>query len=147
MAENITAAVDAGALAVPHGIDAVVIAVPEKMPLLAAPNRRRRKVFVDAGLKMNVVLRQKLPGGPELLVDAAEGRAAISGNETSGVETRRDVALALHHGKAHQGLRAGQINPSGFERILVVESYRIKSHRFLSRAGLLSLYTLKGNQC
>ncbi len=60
---------------------------------------------------MDVVLGQELPGGPELLIDAAERGATVSRDETTCVETRRHVALALHHRQAHQGLRSRSDTP------------------------------------
>ncbi len=42
----------------------------------------------------------------ELLVEAAEGRAAVASNVSGGVEAVFAVALMLHQCRAHQGLRA-----------------------------------------
>ena len=55
VAQNVAAAVDARTLGVPHGKNAVVAAIVEDGVLLAAPNRRRRQIFVDARLEMDVV--------------------------------------------------------------------------------------------
>src|SRR5690625_7789654 len=67
------------------------------------------------------MLLQELARPPELLVDAAKGRAAIAGDEAGGVEPGAQVALALHHRQAHQCLGSGQEDPAAFQRVLVIE--------------------------
>ena len=86
VAEHVAAAVDAGALAVPDADHAVVIGAGREVELLRAPDRGGREVLVDAGLEFDVVLFEVLAGGEELLVVAAERRAAIAGDEARGVE-------------------------------------------------------------
>ena len=71
--EHVAAAVDPGALAVPHGIDAVVLGAREEADLLAAPHGGRRHVLVDAGLEMDVVLGEETLGLPEGLVEPPKG--------------------------------------------------------------------------
>src|SRR6185437_8745744 len=78
--------VDPGTLAVPHAEDAVVFRLRKHRYLLRAPDRRRREVFVDAGLELDVVAIQVLLRAPKRLVQAAERRAAIPGDEARGVE-------------------------------------------------------------
>ncbi len=131
VAKDVAGAVHARALAVPHGIDAVVAAVVEDVALLGAPDSGGRQVLVDACLEVDVVILEEFPRLPELLVEAAERRAAIAGNEAAGVEAGFAVALALHHRQAHEGLRAGQEDASGFQGVLVVEAYGRLSHAFL----------------
>ena len=58
---------------------------------------------------------------PQRLVEAAERRAAIAGNEAGGVEPGALVALALQHQQADQRLRAGEEDAAALERVLVVE--------------------------
>src|SRR5262249_38424519 len=78
--EDIARTVDARSLAVPHGKDAVILGAGEKPELLAAPDRGRRQILVDAGLKADVVFFDEFGGTPEGLVETAQRRAAIAGN-------------------------------------------------------------------
>jgi len=55
------------------------------------------------------------------LVDGGDRRAAVAGDVAGGVQARLQVALALEHGQADQGLRAGHERAAAFERPLVVE--------------------------
>ena len=55
------------------------------------------------------------------LVYSAQGRAAIAGDEPRGVEAGGEVAFALQHGQAHQGLGAGEEDAAGIQRVLVVQ--------------------------
>jgi hypothetical protein len=95
--EDVTAAIDARAFAVPHAEDAVVFRLGEEGHLLAAPDRGRREVLVDAGLEADMALLQVLFRPGERLVQAAEGRPAVAGNESSGIEPGHLVACALQH--------------------------------------------------
>src|SRR3954463_2717658 len=112
MAEGIAAAVDARALAVPHAEHAVVPALPAQLRLLRAPERGGREVFVDAGLETHMRGVEEFLRPLELLVEAAERRAAIAGDQPGGVQPRAAVALALHQAKAHQRLKAGHEYPA-----------------------------------
>ena len=69
----------------------------EQVDLLRAPDRGRGQVLVDAGLEHDVVLLEELLGAPQRLVEPAQRRAAVAGDEAGGVQPRREVALALHH--------------------------------------------------
>ena len=54
VAEHVAAAVDAGALAVPHAEHAVVLALAAQLGLLRAPDRGGGELLVDAGLEHDV---------------------------------------------------------------------------------------------
>src|SRR3954463_9979376 len=101
MAKGVAAAVDARALAVPHAEHAVVSAFAAQLRLLRAPQRGGGEVFVDAGLETDMRGVEKFLRALELLVEAAERRTAIAGDEAGGVQSRAAVALALHQAKAH----------------------------------------------
>ena len=58
MAEHVAGAVDAGALAVPHGKHAIELALAAQLGLLRAPDRGRGEVLVDAALKADVAFAQ-----------------------------------------------------------------------------------------
>ena len=85
------------------------------MDLLGAPQGGGGEVLVDARLEVDVVLLDEALGLPQRLVEAAQRRAAIAGDEAGGVEAGGEVALALHHRQAHQRLRAGQVDAAAFE--------------------------------
>ena len=111
--EYVAAAVDAGALAVPDADRAIIFGAGRQIELLRAPDRGRREVLVHAGLELDVVLFEVLAGGEELLVVAAQRRAAVAGNEARGVQPRGAVAADLRHRQADQRLDAGQEDVAG----------------------------------
>src|SRR3546814_10740380 len=85
------------ALGVPQGEHAVVIRITEQVELLAAPDGGGGEILVHAGLEADVVLFEEAPRVGHLLVDAAERRAAVAGDEGGGVQAGGEVALALQH--------------------------------------------------
>ena len=137
VAEHVAAAVDAGALAVPDADHAIVPGAGREVELLRTPDRGGRKVFVHAGLEFDVVLFEMLAGGEQLLVVAAERRAAIAGNEARGVEALRAVAADLRHRQPDQRLNAGQEDVARPLRVFLVETDRtlVDSHSALLFVG------------
>ena len=121
VAEHVAGAVDARPLAVPDPEDAVVLAVAAQLRLLRAPERGRGKLLVEAGLEDDVVGLKPLLGAPEVLVEAADRRAAIAGDEAGGVQPGAAVALALHQQHADDRLRAGDEDPVLRQVVFVVE--------------------------
>src|SRR5476649_1708251 len=122
--EDVAAAVDAGALAVPDAENAVVFGAVIKMDLLGAPKGGRREVLVEAGLEFDVALLDELLGLPERLVEAAERGAAIAGDIAAGIEAGRQIPLPLHHRQPHQRLGTSQVYPTALDYILVVQGHR-----------------------
>ena len=120
--EDVTGAVDARALAVPHGKHAVVFGAGKQVGLLAAPDCRRRQFLVEAGLKMDGVLLEEIARVPEALVQHAQWRAAVAGDEATGIQVLSLVALMLQHGQAGQRLGAGEVQMSGCEPVLVIQA-------------------------
>ncbi len=108
--EHVAAAIDAGPLAIPQRKDAVVIRLADQLDLLRSPHCRGGKFFVHAGLEFDVMGLQMLFGFPQRLVETTQRRAAIPGNEAGRVDSRSQVAPALHQREAHQRLDAGQVN-------------------------------------
>ncbi len=78
MLEDVTGAVDARALAVPHREHAIEFGVRVKVDLLRAPNGGRREVFVDAWLEHHLVPGEMLFRLPQRLVESAQRGAAIA---------------------------------------------------------------------
>ena len=130
VAEHVAAAVDAGALAVPDADRAIIFGAGRQVELLRAPDRGGRKVFVHAGLELDVVLVEVFSRGEELLVVAAERRAAVAGNEACGVQPRGAVAADLRHRQADQRLDAGQEDVAGALGVFLIETDRtlVDSH-------------------
>ena len=139
MPEDVAAAVDAGALAVPDADHAVMVGAGRQIELLRAPDRGGREVLVHAGLELDVVLLEMLSRGEKLLVVAAERRAAISGDKARGVEAGGAVPADLGHRQAHQRLDPGQEDVAGALGVFLIETDRtlIDSHYALF-ATLLS---------
>src|SRR5262245_35529825 len=137
MAKNVAGAIDAGSLAVPEAEHAVELAFAAQLGLLRAPQRGRSNVLVDAGLETDVVLVERTLGADELLVERAERRAAIAGDEARGVEAGATVALLLHQAEPDQRLEAGHKNPALGEVIFVVERDVVERHRGASNGGPL----------
>jgi hypothetical protein len=113
-------------LAVPHAEHAVVFSTLEQIGLLAAPDSGCRQVLVDTGLEMDVVTIQPGARLPHGLIDAAEGGAAVAGNEARGVQPALAVSLMLQNGKAHQRLDARHISAGLVQGVLVVEAHRLQ---------------------
>ena len=73
------------------------------------------------GWKRMSLAAQMPAGAHELLVEAAERRAAIAGDIAGGVEAGAAVALLLHQAEAHERLKAGDEDPALGEVVFVVE--------------------------
>ena len=72
--------------------------------LLGAPQRGRGEILVDAGLEHDVVLLEEALRGRELLIEAAERRAAVAADVPCRIVAGGDVARPLQHRQPHQGL-------------------------------------------
>src|SRR5439155_2313271 len=94
-----------------------------EVDLLRPPQCGRGKILVQPGLEFDVRALEELRRFPQRLVERAERRAAIAGDETAGVESGQHVALALQDQQADESLCAGEIDAAGFERVLIVEGY------------------------
>ena len=121
MLEDVAAAIHARPLAVPHAEHAVVLRVREQVHLLRAPYAGGGQVFIDAGMKLDVMgieIFLCLGGG---LVDATERRATITGDEAGSVEAGAQVAFALQHRQPDHCLRASDEGAAALQGVLVVE--------------------------
>jgi hypothetical protein len=113
MAEDVAAAVDARPLAVPHRKHPVVFRAGEEVDLLRAPDGGGGEVFIDAWLEPDVMGVEMLFRTPQRLVEPAQRRAAIAGNEAGGVKSGGEVSFPLHHRQAGEGLGAGEVDAAG----------------------------------
>ena len=126
VAENIAGAVDARSLAVPHRKHAI------ELRLLRPPYRCGGQVLVEARLEADVGGLEVAFGADELLVEPAERRAAIAGNEACRIEPGAPVALPLHEAEADQRLESGDEDPALAEIELVIEADLLQRHSLLS---------------
>ncbi len=105
--EDVAGPIDARTFAVPHTEYAIEFAFAAQFGLLRSPERGGGKFLVDAGLELHVRRREYPPGAHELLVKAAERRAAIAGDVAGRVQAGAAIALLLHEAGADQCLIAG----------------------------------------
>ncbi|MGF6635558.1 hypothetical protein OKW39_002709 [Paraburkholderia sp. MM6662-R1] len=119
--EDVTGPVDAGALAVPHRKHAVVFGARVQIDLLRTPHGGGREVFVDAGLEHHLMRGQMLFRFPQRLVEPAERRSAVAGDEAGRVEAGGAVAFLLQHRQTHQRLDAAHVRAAAIEGVFVVE--------------------------
>ncbi len=128
MLEGVAGAVHARRLAVPHAKNAIVESAGEQVGLLAAPDGGGGEVLVQAFLEDDVAGRQVLAGAVRLLVQAAQGRATIAGNETGRLQARAGVQTALVKQHTEERLDTGDENATIFEQIFVVERHIRMAH-------------------
>jgi len=121
MLEHVDRAVHTRTLAVPHAEHATELGVRIQIHLLRAPDRRGGQVFIEPRLEDDVVPGQVLLGLPQGLVQRAQRRAAVAGNEACRIEPSGAVALLLQHRQTHQCLRAADVDATTLERVFVVQ--------------------------
>ena len=131
--ERIDGTIDAGPLAVPDAEHAIDLGAGKHADLLAAPHGRRRKVLVEAGRELDVMLLEEGFRAPQRVVVHAERRAAVARYEAGGVEALRAVAFALQHRQADQRLRTGQEYALRIQPVLVVQPHFHQRHRQFPR--------------
>jgi anti-sigma-K factor RskA len=127
--EDVARAVHARPLAVPEAEDAVILALAAQFGLLAAPERRRRQILVQARVELDVRRLEELLRALERRVDRAERRSAIAGDISRRVVPRRLVARMLHQRRADQRLRAAQQHRRAVEVEAVGKLYVAQVHR------------------
>ena len=129
MAEHVASAVDARALAVPHGEHAIELAFAAQLGLLRAPDSGRGQILVDAGLEADVAVLQEWRGALELRIKTAERRAAIAADIARRIEAVAAVQFLLHEAKPHQRLEAGDEHMGVAEIVFVFEFDFAQRHR------------------
>ena len=95
---HVDGAVHARAFGIPESKHAVIRRAACELDLLRAPDRGERQVFVDTGLKADVVRLQMLLGFPKSFIQTTQRRATVAGHKPCGVQTCGLVAQALNHG-------------------------------------------------
>src|SRR6476661_8458206 len=78
VAEDVSGAVDARALAVPHTEDAIELAFAAQFGLLRSPQSGGGELLIEAGLELDVGGGDLASRTHDLLVKAAERRATIA---------------------------------------------------------------------
>ncbi len=121
VAEDIAAAIDARALAVPEREDAVEFAFPAHLGLLRPPYGGRGEILVEARLKLDAGGIERALGAQEIQVETAERRAAIARNESGRGEPIAPVELLLHEEEPDNGVRTGDKDSPLCQIVFVVE--------------------------
>ena len=135
VAEHVAGAVDARPLAVPDAEHAIELALATQFGLLRSPQCGRGQFLVETRLEGDIGRGQLLRRAHELLVEAAERRAAIAGDEAAGMKPGAAVALVLHQAEADDRLITGDEDPLPAQVVFVGETDRAQSrHRCLSSA-------------
>lgn len=121
--EDVQAAVDTRALAVPDAGNAVVVG-GEDLGHLAAPHCGGGQLLVQPRPEVNVEWFQVLAGAGQLQVVAAQWRAGIAADHDAGPKTRRTISLSLDQGQADQRLDARHERAARGKRVLVLQGDR-----------------------
>ena len=127
--EDIAAAIDTGAFAVPQRKHAVIFCGPEQINLLRAPDCRCRQFFIHCGPEFDVVPCQVRRGFPGGLVQPAEWRAAITRDEASGIEPGCGIPYVLQNWQPNERLNAAQIDGTRGRLVLVVKLQTVVDDR------------------
>src|SRR5690606_5294993 len=121
MPEDVSRAINAWPLAVPHAEYAVIGGAFKYVDLLGAPDGRGGQLFVNAWLEMGVARVQVFPGAPQRLSETGPRRAAIAGYNARGIQSRSQVALAFHERQPEARLDSGHQLGAAYLRVRVVK--------------------------
>ena len=135
MAQHIATAIDSRPFSVPNGKHSVVFTFAAHFRLLRAPNSGRSQILIEARHEENVVLFKQALSTMHLRIDAAERRAAVSGDEAGRIQAHSAIHLLLHKQETHDRLRAGHMNARCAEIEFVGERYFAIGGTGLWRAG------------
>jgi hypothetical protein len=119
--EHVAGPVHTGRLAVPHAQYAVVLRPREGVDHLAAEHRGGAEVLVEAGGEDDVMLGEKRAVALERLVEAAQRRPAIAGDEGGGAQAAPPVRPVLVEGETHERLDAGEEDEAFLLRVLGIQ--------------------------
>ena len=121
VAEDVAAPVDAGRLAVPHAEHAVVARAPVEVGELAAEHGGGAEVLVHARDEDDLVLAHEVPVALDRLVQPAERRSPVPGDEGRRVEAAPAIRAVLVEREADESLDAGHEDAAGLEPVLHLE--------------------------
>ena len=133
--QHIHGAVYAWAFAVPHAKHTIAGGGFVQISLLCAPHGGGGQVFIQAGLKHDVVFLQMFFRLPQGQIDAAQRRAAVARHIACGIEPCARIALLLQHGQTHQCLDAADVDAAVVLSEFIVERQGVVN-RLSIRCGL-----------
>ena len=121
VAEDVPAPVHAGRLAVPHAEHAVVAGMPVEIGELASEHGGGAEILVHARDEDDLVLGHQLAVALHRLIEAAEGRSPVAGDQGRRVEAPAPVGAVLVQRQANERLDAGQEDAARLETVLRLE--------------------------
>jgi hypothetical protein len=119
--ERVHRTVEPRVLAVPDPHDAVVLRRGQVLHELRAVDGGRGELLVEAGGELDRVLGAEPAEPHHFLVEAAERRALVAGDEGRGVEAGADVGAVLVEQHAHERLDAAEEDRALLEDVLVLQ--------------------------
>src|SRR6185503_10987399 len=96
-----------------------------------APDRGGRQILVKSGPEDDLAFFEMLLRAPELQIEAAKRRAAVTADEARRIQAGAAVALLLHQRETHDCLRPGKEHTILCEVVLVVERHPAAGHPVL----------------
>jgi hypothetical protein len=121
MLEHVTGAVHAGRLPVPHAEHAVVLGAREGVDHLAAEHGGGAQILVEPEEKTTWCSVRSFAYALQRLVQPAQGRAAVAGDEGGGAKAATAIRAVLIERQAHQRLDAGKKDGAVFLGVLGVQ--------------------------
>jgi hypothetical protein len=121
VAQRVHRAVQARVLAVPDAEHAVAVGLRQVVGELRAVDGGRGELLVEAGRELDAVLGGEVAQAHDLLVEAAERRALVAGDERRGVQAGALVGPVLVEQHAHDRLDAREEDRAALEDVLVLE--------------------------
>ena len=119
--QGIAGAVEPRRLAVPQAQHSVVAGAGEPGGELAAPGRGGAELLVERRYVAHVVFVEEVRVARQLLVEAAQRRALITGDHRAGGQAAGPIGPVLVEHEAYEALDPGQQDPAFPEQVLVVE--------------------------
>ncbi len=120
--QRIAGAIESRTFAVPEREYPFDLALGVRGDALASERGGGGELLVDRRHEAHAMDVQQRFRLPHREVDAAERRAAITGDESGGVPAARAVEARLHQDEADQGLCAGDQDPAAIRRQVIVQS-------------------------
>ncbi len=139
VAKDVAAPVDTGRLAVPHAEHAVVARAPVQVRELAAEHGGGAEVLVHARDEDDLVLAHEAPVALDGLVQPAERRSPVPGDEGRRVEATPAIRAVLVEREADESLDAGHEDAARLEPVLHLEGKGVGGLQGRFHAALPSL--------
>ena len=121
VAEDVAAPVDPRRLAVPHAEHAVVARAAVEVRELAAEHGGGAEVLVHARDEDDLVLAEEAAVALDRLVEPAERRSSVPGDQGRRVEAAAAIRAVLVEREADERLDAGHEHAAGLESVLHLE--------------------------